>query len=114
MKELLENGEGIKSAPFASNYKFKITAPYVCNTPLPLIHETFTMKSQSLNYRCEIQTYVRTIKQDDPRFINFILWSAPNTYKENRAVFNEKLSSRFFIYRQKILLFMLFISALLI
>lgn len=93
LKKQQEKGGGIKSAPFASNYNFKISAPYVCDTPLPLTHETFTMKSQGLNYRCEVRTYVYTINEDDTRYIYFFLWSAPNTYKENKAVFNRLLET---------------------
>ena len=85
IRKEMEKGAGIKAAPFVSNYEFKITAPYVCDIPLPLIRETFTIKNQGLPYRCEVRTYVYTVNKDDTRFLHFTLWSAPNTYKENQA-----------------------------
>lgn len=86
IKKEIENGHGAKTAPFVSNYDFKITAPYVCETPQPLLYEQFTMKSQGIPYKCEMRTYVYTINKDDTCFLRFILWSAPSTYTQNKTV----------------------------
>ena len=82
--EAIKEGLGVRKAPFISDYNFKITAPYVCDIPLPLIYEDFTMKSQRVVYRCEIRTYVYTINEDDTCFLHLTLWSAPATYAQNR------------------------------
>lgn len=83
----------IKTTPFISNYKSEITAPYVCNTPLPLAHETFDIKNGSTKYRCETEAYAYTIDEDDTCLLWFYFWSAPATYEENRAALDNLLKS---------------------
>jgi hypothetical protein len=86
IKKGIERSRAANKAPFISDYNFKITAPYVCDIPLPLMYETFTLKSPGTAYRCEIRTYVYTINKDDTCFLHFTLWSAPTTYAQNRLV----------------------------
>jgi hypothetical protein len=93
IKKELEKGYGAQKAPFVSNYDFKITAPYVCDMPLPLTYETFTIRSQNTSYRCEIRTYVYTINKDDTCFLRFFLWSAPSTYAQNKAALDGLVKS---------------------
>ncbi len=89
IREELAKNNGARSAPFVSDYDFKITVPYVCETPLPILHETFTIKSQGTTYRCEIRTYIYTIDKDDTCFLRFFLWSAPATYAQNKAALDD-------------------------
>ncbi len=92
-REAFEKRGGASSAPFVSNYKLEITAPYICNTPLHLTHETFRMKNGNMSYQCEIRIYMYTINQNDTCGLKFFLWSAPKTYKENRAVLDSLVKS---------------------